>query len=383
MSKRRIRLGMVGGGPGSFIGSVHRLAARMDDHYELVATALSADPGKSRSAALDLGITPERAYANFEEMARAEAARPDGIEIVAIVTPNYLHFPMAKAFLDAGTHVICDKPITTTVDDARKLVQLARDKKRIFALTHNYTGYPMVRQARAMVDAGELGAIRIVQVEYAQEWLTTAVEATGQKQAVWRTDPAQSGPAGTLADIGTHAYNLVRFVTQLECAEVCAEVNHFVPGRRLDDDVQVLLRFAGQARGMLWASQVATGQENNLKLRVYGDKAGLTWRQEDPNTLEFAEYRKPPVTLRRGSPASLPVARHGIRVPAGHPEGFLEAFAQLYADVAEQLTAIAEARTPSPYSLLVPTADDGVDGMLFIDAVLASAAAGATWKRMG
>jgi predicted dehydrogenase len=373
---------MVGGGPGSFIGSVHRLAARMDDHYELVAAALSADPEKNRRGAAELGIPRERTYLRFEEMATAEASRADGIEVVAIVTPNYLHFPMAKVFLEAGSHVICDKPITTTADDAKKLVELARDKKRIFALTHNYTGYPMVRQARAMVAAGELGTIRVVQVEYAQEWLATAVEATGQKQALWRTDPAQSGPAGTLADIGTHAYNLVRFVTQLECTEVCAEVNRFVPGRRLDDDVQVLLRFAGQARGMLWASQVATGHENNLKLRVYGDKAGLLWRQEDPNTLEFAQYQKPPAMIRRGAKASLPVAMHGIRVPAGHPEGYLEAFAQLYSDVAEQLEAIEESRAPSPYAQLVPTAEDGLDEMLFIEAVLASGADGATWKRL-
>src|SRR5213594_1926957 len=276
-TRRRLRLGMVGGGPGAFIGAVHRIAARMDDRFELVAGALSSDPARSRTTALELHIAPERAYGSFAEMAAAEAKRPDRIDAVSIVTPNHVHFGPAKAFLEAGIHVICDKPLTTTVEDALALEQIVRRSGLIFGLTHNYTGYPVVRQAREMVQAGELGRLRVVQVEYAQDWLTTPVEATGNKQAVWRTDPAQSGPAGSLGDIGTHAYNIACFVTGMRCEQVAADVSIFVPGRRLDDNVQVLLRFEGGARGMLWASQVATGNENNLRLRVYGEKAGLEW----------------------------------------------------------------------------------------------------------
>ena len=242
---RRLRLGMVGGGPGGFIGAVHRIAARLDDRFELVAAALSSNPERSRAAALDLHIAPERAYGSFAEMAAGEARRPDRIDAVSIVTPNHLHFQPAKAFLEAGIHVICDKPLTTTVEDALALAQMVRRSGLIFGLTHNYTGYPLVRQAREMIEAGELGRIRVVQVEYAQDWLTTPLEQTGQKQAVWRTDPAQSGPAGSLGDIGTHAYSLVCFVTGLRCDQLAADVSIFVPGRRLDDNVQMLLRFEG------------------------------------------------------------------------------------------------------------------------------------------
>src|SRR5205807_7513984 len=267
---RRLRLGMVGGGPGAFIGAVHRIAARMDDRYELVAAALSSDPGKSIVAAEEV-LNP-RAYGRFEEMAAAEAGRPDGIEVVAIVTPNHLHYANAKKFLDAKIHVICDKPVTTTLEDALDLEKTVKRTGLIFGLTHNYTGYPMVRQAREMVQAGELGALRVVQVEYAQDWLSTPLERTGQKQADWRTDPKRSGPGGSLGDIGTHAHNLACFVTGLPVHEVAAEVSTFVPGRRLDDNVQMLLRFSRGVKGALWASQVATGNENNLRLRVYGEK---------------------------------------------------------------------------------------------------------------
>src|SRR6266704_1602102 len=332
---RRLRLGMVGGGPGAFIGAVHRIAARMDDRYELVAAALSSDPGKSLAAAEQLHIP--RAYGRFEEMAAAEAARPDGIEAVAIVTPNHMHYANAKKFLDAGIHVICDKPLTTTLEDALDLAKIVERTKLIFGLTHNYTGYPMVRQAREMVAAGELGPLRVVQVEYAQDWLTTPVEATGNKQAVWRTDPAQSGPAGSLGDIGTHAYNIACFVTGLRCDQVAADVSIFVPGRRLDDNVQVLLRFEGGARGRWWASQVATGNENNLRLRADGDKAGLEWGQENPNYLRFTPYGKPPVTISRAGAGATASAKRASRIPSGHPEGYLEAFAQLYTDLAEQI----------------------------------------------
>src|SRR6266852_6460152 len=307
---RRLRLGMVGGGPGAFIGAVHRIAARLDDRFELVAAALSSNPERSRAAARDLHIAAERAYGSFAEMAAAEARRPDRIDAVSIVTPNHLHFAPAKAFLEAGVHVICDKPLTTTVEDAVGLAQMVRRSGLIFGLTHNYTGYPLVRQAREMIEAGELGLIRVVQVEYAQDWLTTALETTGQKQAAWRTDPAQSGPAGSLGDIGTHAYNLACFVTGLRCDQVAADVSIFVPGRRLDDNVQMLLRFDGGARGMLWTSQVATGNENNLRLRVYGEKAGIVWGQENPNYLTLMPLGEPPRLIRRSGAGSDSVAAH-------------------------------------------------------------------------
>ncbi len=370
--KRRIRLGMVGGGPGAFIGAVHRIAARMDDHYELVAAALSSDATRSRSAAQDLHIAPDRAYDSYTEMAAAEAKRPDRIEAVSIVTPNNMHYPMAKAFLEAGIHVICDKPLTTTVEEALDLAAIVRRTGLIFGLTHNYTGYPMVRQARQIIAEGQLGKIRVVQVEYAQDWLATPLEQTGQKQAAWRTDPARSGPGGSLGDIGTHAYNIACFVTGLHCREVAADVSIFVPGRRLDDNVQLLLRFAEGAKGALWASQVATGNANNLRLRVYGEKAGLEWHQEEPNTLQFAKLGEPPEIVRRPGPGGNSPAAHASRIPAGHPEGYLEAFAQLYTDLAEQIYARREGRSPSLASLLVPNVEDGVEGMRFIAATLES-----------
>ena len=379
---RRLRLGMVGGGPGAFIGAVHRIAARLDDRFELVAAALSSNPERSRAGALELHIAPERAYESFAEMAAVEAKRPDRIDAVSIVTPNHLHFEPAKAFLEVGIHVICDKPLTTTVEDALALAQIVRRSGLIFGLTHNYTGYPLVRQAREMIEAGELGRIRVVQVEYAQDWLTTAVERTGQKQAVWRTDPAQSGPAGSLGDIGTHAYNIACFVTGLRCDQVAADVSIFVPGRRLDDNVQVLLRFEGGARGMLWASQVAPGNENNLRLRVYGEKAGIEWGQENPNYLRFTPYGKPPVTISRAGAGATPSVKQASRIPSGHPEGYLEAFAQLYADLAEQITARNARRAPMPASLLVPKVEDGVEGVRFISGVLESSRQNSAWVKM-
>jgi predicted dehydrogenase len=373
---------MVGGGPGAFIGAVHRIAARLDDRFELVAAALSSNPERSRAAARDLHIAPERAYGSFSEMAAAEAKRPDRIDAVSIVTPNHVHFAPARAFLEAGIHVICDKPLTTTVEDALALAEIVRRSGLIFGLTHNYTGYPLVRQAREMIKAGEVGRIRVVQVEYAQDWLTTAVEQTGQKQAVWRTDPAQSGPAGSLGDIGTHAYNLACFVTGLRCDQLAAEASIFVPGRRLDDNVQMLLRFDGGARGMLWASQVATGNENNLRLRVYGEKAGIEWGQENPNYLRFTPYGKPPVTISRAGAGATDSAKHASRIPSGHPEGYLEAFAQLYTDLAEQIAARNAGRAPAPSSLLVPGVAEGVAGVQFISGVLESSRQNAAWVKL-
>lgn len=377
---RRLKLGMIGGGPGAFIGAVHRLAARMDDHYELVSAALSSDPEKSISAARDLNIP--RAYRSFQEMVEQESKREDRIDAVAIVTPNNVHYAPAKAFLEAGIHVICDKPITTTVDDALDLAKIVKRTGLVFGLTHNYTGTPMVRQAREMVHAGELGPIRLVQVEYVQDWLSTPLERTGQKQAEWRTDPARSGPAGSLGDIGTHAFNLACFVTGLTLEQVSADVSTFVPGRRLDDNVHVMLRFNQGAKGGLWATQVAVGNENNLHLRVYGEKAGVEWRQEDPNILIFTPLGQQRRIITRGGPGTGKAAAHAIRVPSGHPEGYLEAFAQLYTDLAEQINAKIEKRAPNPESLLVPGVQDGVDEMKFMNAVLESSRKGSAWTAL-
>src|SRR6201981_3817778 len=377
---RRLRLGMVGGGPGAFIGAVHRIAARLDDRYELVAAALSSNADRSLAGAKQLHIP--RAYRTFEEMASAESQRKDGIDVVSIVTPNHLHHAPAKAFLEAGIDVICDKPLTTTIEDALDLAATVKRTGLVFGLTHNYTGHPMVRHAREMVRAGELGPLRLVQVEYAQDWLSTPLETTGHKQAEWRTDPARSGPGGSLGDIGTHAYNLACFVTGLTCEELAADVTTFVPGRRVDDNIQVMLRFPGGAKGALWASQVATGNENNLRLRVYGEKAGIEWRQEDPNELAFMALGEPQRTIRRGSAGTGPAAAHATRVPSGHPEGYLEAFAQLYADLAEQIIARKEGRRPDSNALLVPGVSDGVDGMKFIQAVLESARNGSAWTKV-
>jgi predicted dehydrogenase len=374
---RRLRLGMVGGGPGGFIGAVHRIAARLDDRYELVAASLTSSAERSLAAAEELHIS--RGYGSFEEMALTESKRPDGIEVVSIVTPNHLHHAPAKAFLEAGIHVICDKPLTTTLADALDLAETVKRTGLVFGLTHNYTGHPMVRQAREMVLADELGPIRLVQVEYPQDWLATPLERMGQKQAEWRTDPARSGPAGSLGDIGTHAFNLACFVTGLSCEQVAADVTTFVPGRRLDDNVQVMLRFSKGAKGGLWASQVASGNENNLRLRVYGEKAGVEWRQEDPNELSFSPLGEPRRTIRRGSAGTGRAAAHATRIPSGHPEGYLEAFAQLYNDLAEQITARREHRPPNPDSLLVPGIADGVEGVRFINAVLESSRNGSAW----
>lgn len=375
--RRRLRLGMIGGGPGAFIGAVHRIAARLDDRYELVAAALSSDRDKSLAGAKELSIP--RAYGSFQEMASAESKLPDGIEVVSIVTPNHMHHAPAKAFLETGVDVICDKPLTTSLEDALDLANIVKRTGLVFGLTHNYTGHPLVRQAREMVAAGELGPIRLVQAEYVQDWLSTPLEKTGQKQAEWRTDPARSGPGGSLGDIGTHAYNLACFVTGLTCEKVAADVSTFVPGRRLDDNVHMMLRFSGGAKGSLWATQVAPGNENNLRLRVYGEKAGIEWHQENPNELGFTPLGQPKQTIRRGSAGTGSAAAHATRIPSGHPEGYLEAFAQLYNDLAEQIVSRREKRAPNPLSLLVPTVEDGVEGVRFIKTALESSGNGSEW----
>ncbi|ORC46673.1 oxidoreductase [Burkholderia sp. A27] len=381
MPYRRLRLGMVGGGQGAFIGAVHRIAARLDDRFELVAGALSSDPRRAQASAAEAGIA--RSYADWNEMARAEAARDDGIDAVAIVTPNHLHAPVATAFLEAGIHVVCDKPLAISLAEGEALARLAREKNKLFALTHTYSGYPLVRHARELIERGELGELRVVQVEYAQDWLAEPIETSGvNKQAGWRTDPALAGPAGCLGDIGTHAYHLAAFVTGMTPSALSAELHTFVPGRRIDDHVQAMLRYSNGARGMLWASQVASGAENALRLRVYGTKASLVFDQEHPNALWFTPLGGSAERLTRGRVTSA-IAAHATRVPPGHPEGYLEAFAQLYKDAALQIEALDEGRPLPAESLLLTTVEDGVAGLRFIDAVLASNAADGQWREIG
>lgn len=384
-----IRYGMVGGGQGAFIGGVHRIAARMDGEFELVAGALSSDPEKAKASAAELGLDPARSYGTFQEMAKAEAKRPDGIEAVAIVTPNHMHWPAAKAFLEAGIHVICDKPLTSTLADAKKLAALAGKSGKLFVLTHNYTGYPMVRQAREMVQKGQLGEIRVVQAEYPQDWLTENLEATGQKQAAWRTDPKRSGVGGSTGDIGTHAYNLLRFVTGLELESLAADLDAFVPGRQLDDNAHVMLRFKPAAKGggkgakgMLWASQVAVGHENGLKLRVYGSKGGLEWVQADPNYLWFTPFGQPKQLITRAGAGAGPAAGRVTRVPSGHPEGYLEGFANIYAEAARAIRAARKKGGKTPRDVIYPTVQDGVEGVAFVEACVKSSAKNGAWVKL-
>ncbi|MBQ5946719.1 Gfo/Idh/MocA family protein [Massilia sp. ST3] len=376
----RIRLGMVGGGEGAFIGAVHRIAARLDDRYELVAGALSSTPEASRRSGLAIGLAPERIYDDYAAMARAEAARPDGIEAVSIVTPNHLHAPMARAFLEAGIHVICDKPVTTTSLDARMLQQLAAEQGLVFAVTHNYSAYAMVRHAQQMVRMGELGEVRVVQVQYAQDWLAEPIEQEGQKQAAWRTDPARSG-GGAIGDIGTHAWQLADTIVGQPVDALAAELSSFVPGRAVDDDVQVLLRYRNGARGMLWASQVATGHANELRIGVYGSRGSIQWRQEQPDELLWTPLGEPTRILKRGTPAANAAAARLSRIPGGHPEGYLEGFASLYGEIAAHLLAAREGRA-APEEAQFPTIADGLRAVEFIEAVQASARAGGSWVQL-
>ena len=377
----RIRLGMVGGGEGAFIGAVHRLAARMDGHYDLVAGALSSTPEKSRRSGEALGLPADRVYDDFESMAKAEAARPDGIEAVAIVTPNHVHAGPARTFLQAGIHVICDKPLALNLEEARTIEAAVKSSGRMFALTHNYTGYPLVRRAREMVRAGELGEIRLVQVEYPQDWLSAPAETSGNKQAEWRVDPARSGAGGALGDIGTHAYNLADFIVGIDLSELAADLSSFGAGRKLDDNVQMLLRYANGARGSLWASQVAPGNENGLRIRVYGTKAGLTWVQANPNEMFFAPLGEPIRILTRGGPGSGPADARVTRIPPGHPEGYLEGFANVYTDVAHAIRA-ARTGAPVPKGVMFPTIEDGLKGMAFIEAAVRSSKANGGWVKL-
>jgi len=378
----RIRLGMVGGGQGAFIGAVHRIAARMDDQYEFLAGALSSDPARAEASGIELGLAGDRIYTDFHEMAKAEARRKDGIEAVAIVTPNHVHFAAARIFIEAGIHVICDKPITFNFREALALERLlARRSDVIFALTHNYSGYPMIRQARAMVAAGELGDIRLVQGEYPQDWLTNPIEREGQKQAAWRTDPTKTGAGGCVGDIGTHTYQLACFVTGLTLQELSADLTIFVKGRKVDDNIHVMLRFRGGAKGMIWASQVAPGHENGLKLRVYGTKGGLEWTQADPNDLWFTPFGEPKRLITRGGAGSHPAAARVTRVPPGHPEGYLECFANIYTEVARAIKAKRLGKKPDS-DVTFPGIADGVAGMAFIEACVKSSAKNSKWTRL-
>jgi predicted dehydrogenase len=377
----KIRLGMVGGGEGAFIGAVHRLAARMDDHYQFVAGALSSTADKALKSGLALGLDRDRCYKNFDAMAQAESQRPDGIEVVAIVTPNHMHAPVASAFLKAGIHVICDKPLTATLKESEALAKLAAKSGRIFAVTYNYTGYPMIRHARQMVESGELGDIRVVQVEYPQDWLTERLEATGQKQADWRTDPKRSGAGGCIGDIGTHAYNLASFVSGLELDSLCADLTSFVKGRQLDDNAHVMLRFKGGAKGMLWTSQVAPGNENNLRLRIYGTKGGLDWHQEQPNHLHWSPFGKPTQLLSRGTGGANAAAARVTRVPPGHPEGYLEGFANIYSEVAAAIMAARKGKKTDK-NVTYPGVVDGLKGVAFVAATVKSSTKGGAWIKL-
>jgi predicted dehydrogenase len=391
---RKIRLGMVGGGEGAFIGAVHRIAARIDDEYELVAGALSSTAEKAKASGLALGLDPARTYADFATMAKAESQREDGIEAVAIVTPNHVHAAAAEAFLKAGIHVICDKPMTTTLADAKRLKRLVESSGLVFGLTHNYTGYPMVRHARELIRRGQLGEIRVVQVQYAQDWLTESIETSGQKQAEWRVDPKRSGAGGCIGDVGTHAYNLAEFITGLEVESLLADLTAFGPGRTLDDNTQILLRYKNGARGMLWASQVAPGNENNLSIRVYGSKGGIEWHQEEPNHLRYTPFGQPTQIIGRGTGAALPSAARVSRVPSGHPEGYLEGFATIYTEIAR---AIRTHRSDSAKAskgkgkrkagkldpaVTFPTVEDGVKGVAFIEAAVKSSDKGGRWIKL-
>lgn len=372
----RIRLGMVGGGNDAFIGGVHRIAARLDDKFELVAGALSSTPEKSRESGEALGL--ERVYDDFKQMAMREARLKSGIEAVSIVTPNHVHYAAAREFLKRGIHVICDKPLTSTLGDAKKLVKTAENSNALFILTHNYTGYPMVRQAREMVANGDIGKIRVVQVEYPQDWLT---EPQDFKQAEWRTDPERSGAGGSTGDIGTHAYNIACFVTGLRAESLAADLQAFVPGRQVDDNAHVLLRFQGGARGMLWSSQVAPGNENALRLRVYGEKGGIEWAQEDPNYLWFTPYGEPKRLITRNGAAAGDAANRLSRVPPGHPEGYLEGFANIYGEAAEAILAFRNGSSPDA-SVVYPTVRDGLEGVRFVAACVQSSARNSAWVKL-
>jgi len=379
---RRLRLAMIGGGRGAFIGAIHRMAARLDDRYELVAGVLSSTPERARASGADLYLDPDRAYTSLDAMLAVESQRSDRIDVVAVVTPNHLHHAATRRCLEAGFHVICDKPLTKTIAEAQDLLDVAARTRRVLAVTYNYSGYPLVRQARDMVASGELGELRAIQVEYAQGWLATSIEAQGDKQAAWRTDPERAGVAGAVGDIGSHAFHLTEFVTGLRVSHVAADLTAHVAGRRLDDDAHMMLRFEGSARGSLWVSQVAVGLENNLRLRVFGSRGSLEWSQEAPNQLRYARQGQASVCITRGGAHTLPSAARATRIPAGHPEGYIEAFAQLYRDTADLIAAAEGHAEMTENARLVPSAKDGLRGVQFIHAAVASSRSNAAWVEL-
>jgi len=375
----KIKLGMVGGGKGAFIGDVHRMAARLDGRYELIAGSLSSDANRAAESAAELGVDAKRSYNSYHEMARKEGKLKSGIDAVTIVTPNHLHADVAKEFLKEGIHVICDKPLTSNLQDAEELAKLVKDTGLVFAVTYNYSGYPMVRQAKEMVANGELGNIRVVQLEYAQDWLATNIERNGQKQAAWRTDPKQAGKGGAIGDIGTHAFHLAEFITGLKASSILADLDSFVLGRTLDDNANILFHYKNGAKGMLWVSQVASGKENGLQIRIYGDKGGLEWAQEDPNYLHFYPLGHAKKILTRAGSGTGSLSNAAARIPSGHPEGFIEGFANIYRETADLIDAYREKKT---IASLVPTVDDGLRGMRFVDKAVASNQAGSIWQSL-
>jgi len=381
--KRKLKMGMVGGGRDAFIGGVHRIAAWMDGKIELVAGAFSSNAEKSRLSGSDLLLDPARVYPSFETMAAEEAKLPAGerIDFVSIVTPNHVHFPAAKAFLEAGFNVVCDKPMTFSLEEAIRLRDLVKRTGKVFVLTHNYTGYPMVKEAREMVRRGDLGKILKVVAEYPQGWLLTSLETQGHKGAAWRTNPEMAGSSSCIGDIGTHAENLGRYITGLEIEELCADFTTFVEGRRLEDDGNLLIHYKGGARGVLFASQISAGEENNLTVRVYGTKASLEWHQEHPNELIVKYQDAPRRTFRRGNEYLSDVAKRFTRVPAGHPEAFLEAFANIYREGARAIECEVNGK-PLPEDLDYPNVNDGVEGMAFIETAVLSAKKGGAWTKM-
>jgi predicted dehydrogenase len=376
---RKLRMGMVGGGRDAFIGAVHRMAANLDGQIDLVAGCFSSDPEKSRLSGEDLFLDPARVYTSFQEMAAREAALPESerIDFVSIVTPNHLHAPVATAFLQQGFHVVCDKPLTTTLKDAETLKQEVERSGCIFALTHNYTGYPMVKQARDFVRQGDLGRILKIVVEYPQGWLLDAIESDGQKQAAWRTDPERAGASCCIADIGTHAENLARYITGLEMEALCAEFNTFVPGRKLEDDGNLLVRYKGGATGILFASQISAGEENNLRIRIYGTKGSLAWAQEHPNELSFQPKGGPAQIWRRGNDYVGAIAKQFTRLPFGHPEAFIEAFANIYLEVVRHIRDRIAGTAEGVYDY--PGIQDGLEGMAFIETAVASSRSEQKW----
>ena len=381
--KRKIRMGMVGGGRGAFIGNVHRMAAAMDGQIELVCGAFSSSPKKSKLSGADLFLPAKRVYNSFEEMILKEKELPENerMDFVSIVTPNHVHFAPAKMALENGFHVVCDKPITFDIKEAKELQKLVKKKKLLFALTHNYTGYPMVKEARSIIRKNKLGKIRKVIVEYPQGWLSTFLEKSNQKQAAWRTDPKKSGLAGAMGDIGTHAENLAEYITGLQITELCADLNTVVKGRKLDDDGTVLLRYNNGASGILMASQICAGEENNLRIRIYGEKGGLDWNQQEPNTLILKWQNKTAELIRTGVGNLSKEANAHSRIPAGHPEGYLEAFANIYRNFAFTLQAILQNKKPSDLYLDFPTVEDGVRGMKFISKVIEASKSKKKWVK--